>query len=98
MGPEGILVSQNAGEEFSLIRLIKHSYVRWLACHLFREQVASTSAELQKVRENIQEKNPAYGRHLISCPMRIEALIFLFPLASIKGLIASPPLFVLLNQ
>ena len=33
-------------------------------------------------------KNPAYGRHQIYWPLRIVAPIFLFPLASKKGLIA----------
>ena len=34
--------------------------------------------EIQKYK--LQKKNPAYGRHRISQPMRIEAPIFLFPL------------------
>ena len=40
-----------------------------------------------------EKKNPAYGRHRTSQPMRIVAPIFLFTLASKKGLKASfsPP-------
>ena len=36
--------------------------------------------------EGLTKKNPAYGRHRISWPMQIAAPIFIFPLASKKGL------------
>ena len=44
--------------------------------------------KMTAVSSKRDRKNPAYGRHRISRLMRIVAPIFLFPLASKKGLIA----------